>query len=404
MRDGSAVIVLQRGYSVTGKVLDSTGVPVANALVAWGDDAYARQGSQDTRSKEDGSFQLGAVPAGPTRLTVIADKWMPQTSKIEVGEALQPVETRLQPGKRLKVRFVDGDNHPIPNVRVGITRWRGQQSMFFEGINNLFEAIAPMQSDREGVFEWTWAPDDEVHYVFTKQGFAHAEANLTAADSEQVQTLYRLLEISGTVKDATTGQQIDKFLAIPIIHFTPEFPSVNRQDAKRQTAGKFALRYDRTDIEHGLQIEAPGYITWRTSRRYKMGDTSPALDVRLQPSAPSRCGQTRTAPVPVISKGSTGNPNCSNPETASLNLAITCSFSSGSTEQVEYTSLPPGFTICAAFKRIRSCRAAKSSMSAGEMRQRISGLRLSVPVPVQGASTSTQSKVEVKGSGCSRSA
>jgi hypothetical protein len=33
-----------------------------------------------------------------------------------------------------------------------------------------------------------------------------------------------------------------------------------------------------------LQIEAPGYLTWRTSQRYKMGDASPKLDVRLKPT------------------------------------------------------------------------------------------------------------------------
>jgi len=287
MRDGSAVIVLQRGYTVSGKVSDSAGQAVANALVAWGDDAYARLGAQDTRTKPDGSFQLGAVPAGPTRLTVITDKGMPQTRKIEVDGALQPIEIQLQQGKRLRVRFIDSAGHPVPDVRVGITRWRGQQSMFFEGINNLFDAIAPMRSNSEGVFEWTWAPDDGVQYVFTKQGFAHAEVGLTASDdSEHVQTLHRLLDISGTVKDATTGQPIDKFLAIPVIHFSPDFPMVNRGDAKRQSGGKFSLRCDRTDIEHGLQIEAPGYLTWRTSQRYKMGDTSPKLDIRLKPTVP----------------------------------------------------------------------------------------------------------------------
>lgn len=286
MRDGSAVIVMQRGHVVTGKVLDSAGQAVVNALVAWGEDAYARLGSQDTRTKPDGSFQLGAVPAGPTRLTIITDKGMPQTRKIEVSDALQPIEIQLQQGKRLRVRFIDSAGHPIPEVRVGITRWRGQQSMFFEGINNLFDAIAPMRSDSEGVFEWTWAPDDGVQYVFTKQGFAHAEAGLTASDdSKHVQTLYRLLEISGTVKDATTGQPIDKFLAIPVIHFSPDFPSVDRQHAKR-SAAKFSVLCDRTDIEHGLQIEAPGYLTWRTSQRYKMGDTSPQLDIRLKPTVP----------------------------------------------------------------------------------------------------------------------
>jgi len=286
IRDGSAVIVMQRGYVVTGKVMDSAGHPVENALVAWGEDAYARLGSQDTRTKADGSFQLGAVPAGSTRLTVITDKGMPQTRKIEVGEALQPIDIRLQPGKRLKIRFVDNAGQPIPDVHVGITRWRGQQSMFFEGSNNLFEAISPLRSDRDGIFDWTWAPDDEVHFVFSGKGFSSADASLAASDSEHAQTLHRLLTISGTVKDATTGRPIDRFLAIPIIHFSPDFPMVERQDAKRQSGGKFSLGYDRTDIEHGLQIEAPGYLTWRTSQRFKMGDKKPTLDVRLQPTKP----------------------------------------------------------------------------------------------------------------------
>lgn len=287
MRDGSAVIKMQRGCGVTGKVLDSTGQPVANAVVAWGDDAYARLGSQDTRSKEDGSFQLGAVPAGPTRLTVITDKGMPQTSKVDVDDGLQPLELRLQPSKRLKVRFVDNAGQPVPDVQVRIKAWRGQQSMFHEGGNNLFDAFKPMRADRNGIFEWIGAPDDEVLYTFSANYFALTEAKLTASDdSEHVQILHRFLDISGTVKDATTGQPIDKFLVIPIIHFRPDFPMVERQNAKRRSDGKFSQFYNRTDIEHGLQIEAPGYLIWRTNQRYKMGDPNPKLDVRLQKTAP----------------------------------------------------------------------------------------------------------------------
>ena len=33
-----------------------------------------------------------------------------------------------------------------------------------------------------------------------------------------------------------------------------------------------------------MQIEAPGYVTFRTDRRYKVGEPNPALEVRLKPS------------------------------------------------------------------------------------------------------------------------
>jgi len=50
--------------------------------------------------------------------------------------------------------------------------------------------------------------------------------------------------------------------------------------------GDFSVELERTDIEHGVQIEAPGYLTYRTERRYQIGDDNPTLDVELQPIEP----------------------------------------------------------------------------------------------------------------------
>lgn len=47
------------------------------------------------------------------------------------------------------------------------------------------------------------------------------------------------------------------------------------------------------------------------------------------------------------------------------NAAICCWFSAGSMVQVEYTSLPPAFSSCAAVSRMADCVANNSASRAG---------------------------------------
>src|ERR1039457_6265402 len=79
--------------------------------------------------------------------------------------------------------------------------------------------------------------------------------------------------------------------------------------------------------------------------------------------------------------------------------AVTPSFSSVSSEQVEYTRTPPGASAARALASKADWRAHRSSRSSGLSRHLISGLRPRVPVPEQGASTSMRSKRRAKGSG-----
>ena len=106
-----------------------------------------------------------------------------------------------------------------------------------------------------------WWPDDAVEYSFYKPGFAGATVGITADDSEHVQTIHPVLHITGKVTDAVSGRPIDDFLAVPVIFFRPDFPMLERTHAKRQQTGNLALEFDRTDIEHGVQVERRGM--WR---------------------------------------------------------------------------------------------------------------------------------------------
>lgn len=86
---------------------------------------------------------------------------------------------------------------------------------------------------------------------------------------------------------AKTGTLINGFRAVPVIYFRPDFLYVNRRDAIDGRAGRFAIEFDRTDIEHGLRIEAEGYRTQRFGP-WKIGVPNVALNVKLEPAAPLR--------------------------------------------------------------------------------------------------------------------
>src|SRR4029078_6458024 len=73
------------------------------------------------------------------------------------------------------------------------------------------------------------------------------------------------------------------------------------------------------------------------------------------------------------------------------NPVTTSSFSSVSRLHVPYTRRPPGFTSDAAAARLAPCLAFNSTTLSAVCLNLRSGLRLSVPSPVHGASTSTRS-------------
>ncbi len=101
-------------------------------------------------------------------------------------------------------------------------------------------------------------------------------------------------------------------------------------------------------------------------RRLQLHALAQNPEARSDPSNPSTGTRRNAAPVTTAS--------------------TTRSFSSGSSEQVEYTSRPPTASRCNAPLRIARCRAACRVSSSACSRCRISGFRASVPVPLHGTS------------------
>ena len=210
IEDGTAVVVLKRGIAVTGTVTDPEGKPVANALVAQGDDRIGGSHFPTTRTDQQGHYQLGGFAPGGAVLTVISPELAPAIRNVNVQEAgffskMASVDFRLEKGHALRLRIVDKEQHPLPGVFIAPDTWRGHRTLTDLGIAK--------RTDAEGRWTWLWAPNDSVEMQIEKDGYiSPGTMRLAAQDSEQVITLLRLaLTITGHVVDAKTKQPIPNF-------------------------------------------------------------------------------------------------------------------------------------------------------------------------------------------------
>jgi uncharacterized GH25 family protein len=182
LRQQTGTIVMARGIRVTGSVTNPSGKPVPGAVVVWGDDPYMMEGSQEVRTDERGIYRFPPLPPMPTTVTVMAEGRAPELKKVAITRENPPVDFQLKPGKTLRLRFVDNSGKPVPEVYVGINGWRGGKSLYNEKHPNVLDTKIPRQADKNGLYEWTWAPEDAVEYGFGKEGYRTIEDQSIIAD------------------------------------------------------------------------------------------------------------------------------------------------------------------------------------------------------------------------------
>lgn len=195
LRNEMAKITMHSGPRATGTVTDVEGKPIADAVVIWGDDPYLQTGSQEVRTDAEGKYKLPPLRPGLYPLTVVAENWRPELSFVEIEAGMEPFDFRLKQGNVLRVKFVDENGQPIPDVYVGIREWRGKESLYNHRHPNVLDTKIPIKADRNGIYEWTWAPPDGVRYSFSKKGFQDTELTLIADGEEIVVEMAR--EIGG---------------------------------------------------------------------------------------------------------------------------------------------------------------------------------------------------------------
>jgi thiol-disulfide isomerase/thioredoxin len=195
----------------------------------------------------------------------------------------------MQPGKPIRLRFVDAAGKPVPHVWVSLIGWKGSKSLISNYNPNhpkVPDPKIPRSADADGVWTWTWAPDDPVKLQIDGKGLASCEVEIGGGAPTRTVTLRGEHRIVGRVTDAATGKPIPKFTVIPIDVFRKDFLHAERGNGAAGKDGRLSFLATRIDIPLRLRVEAMGYRT-QDGPEFRVGDGSARTqDFRLQPSPP----------------------------------------------------------------------------------------------------------------------
>jgi RNA polymerase sigma factor (sigma-70 family) len=186
------VLVINRGFTVTGQITDPQNRPIADARIK----TLPRIGyhQQSASTDENGIFTLGGVSGDTTNelfykwptletndsggtilrdlawqgrlhveLAVQADGFAPQTATVELLDSTNIANLTLSPGNIFRGRVVDEAGNPISNAIIR-TDWD-----FKNQIETRFNWTT--HADGNGQFEWDSAPAEEICYWFEADGY-----------------------------------------------------------------------------------------------------------------------------------------------------------------------------------------------------------------------------------------
>ncbi|MHB1556653.1 MAG: carboxypeptidase regulatory-like domain-containing protein [Isosphaeraceae bacterium] len=271
-----SVIVLERGLTLTGRVVDAQGRPVRGARAVLTCDRWGSSGPFAT-SDDDGRLAINNCDPGVVSLGVQARGFAPLMREVRIEAKMAPVEVRLTgPGKSMRARVVDVAGRPVAGALVAAESWRGRAALEFR-----------THTDANGRFAWSDAPADAVLFSILKPGYmASRETSLQATDREQTVVLHPKLVITGKVTDATTGRPVNGFRVVqgrPIVGEAPTEINWSGPGVEQGPGGKYRTEFDEPSELLYVRIEAPGYRIV-PSRGFRPDESNRTLDFSLEPA------------------------------------------------------------------------------------------------------------------------
>lgn len=243
-----AVMVLDEGLTIIGRVVDLAGVPLAGVDV--------RPDVSDDAAKTDaaGNFQLSHMtsPNDTLTLTVQTRGYTPQRRELAARKDLPPIEFVLKPGKTLRGRVVDTAGQPIERAEVGVVGQGNWRSLKWSD-----------STDAKGAFVWDYPPDDSVLLAIVKEGYGLLSQDVTASDQEQTFVLSRPMMIRGTVKDSQTGEPVDRFklgFALGQMDGDSVMWACWGPTATWFTNGRYSYAVPYDKASYAIRVEADGYL------------------------------------------------------------------------------------------------------------------------------------------------
>lgn len=265
----TAKIEVRPGLTVTGKVTDEAGQPIAGAQVR----THFSNDTREAKTGEDGTYQLIGCEPEMARILVFAKGRATDMQQVHVAEGMGPVDFKMKPGGKVRIRVIDEKGNPVPKARIFFQSWRGSHSYSEFGHINQY-------ADKNGVWEWNEAPLDAfVADICRTGGMQLSMQSIVARDEEYVFRPPPELQITGTVVDAETKEPIKKFRVIP--GWRDSRPFWSRGEAFDANNGKFQRKESYPRTMHLIRVEADGYQA-ASSRDIKSDEGQVALSFELK--------------------------------------------------------------------------------------------------------------------------
>jgi len=271
---GKLVTTLNRGVTLSGRVMTEEGKPIAGAQIE------REPGSSESVHAETdtlGWFAIQGLPPGAFDFIVTAPGFAQTYVKVSLNEGMEPIEVRLKPGGVLRLRLVDEEGNAVANGTVALT---GPGGMYLPGMN------WSAQSGPDGRAEWTSARTETMLNICASRhpDFAMSRATLVKADGqEHVIQLRRVFVVAGRVTDARTGELIPAEIRAFPGYGAGEY-SWFRGETWRSTDGTFRVYFSEGRSPFRFRIEAEGYSPFVSEWLHP--DSSSVVNVRLQPADP----------------------------------------------------------------------------------------------------------------------
>lgn len=285
LRDFTDVEVMKKGIRITGRAVDEASNPVVGAEVGWirVEARYSLQlDVQKATTDADGRFALPQARPGQIVLQFKAPGHATDTKIVTAKEGMEPLAITIGRPHVMMGRVVDTKGAPIPGCDVLVDPWRDYGGPGFY-----------LKTDANGRFRWDEAPAEGLLIRVGSAGFETVDRlRLNPAEGETVVTLKRALNVKGTIRDAETGQKIDRSAEIEVgtpdavtgaIAWNPGSKYVFAGGEIRVTVRDGQLRAS-LDAEafpqYRLRVRAKGYLPFET-RDFRSDEGQVAYDIRL---------------------------------------------------------------------------------------------------------------------------